>query len=100
MPATIIRPKDMSALGLIAQRPSQSKSLVHSLSSNAKAVGWALTTGKQKSTSSQKVLRTAAYLRKWAGDEPEGSAPRKISNEHFRPKGPKVKLKRRALKKL
>lgn len=64
----IIRPKDVSALSLIAQEPSSTKSLVNGLSREAKPIGVALTSrGRTGRSAGRQVEIAARYLRDWAG---------------------------------
>jgi hypothetical protein len=68
MPATLIHPKDVSALGLIAQRPAktESRALVNGLSRNAKPIGRALT-GHASQRHKRNIVETVTYLHEWAG---------------------------------
>ena len=68
MSATLIRPKDVSALGLIAQRPAktESRALVNGLSPKAKALGRALT-GRARHAHKSNIVETVTYLHEWAG---------------------------------
>jgi hypothetical protein len=62
----IVRPKDVSALSLIAQQPRSTKSLVKGLSLEAMPIGVALTSRHRTAGRSQ-VEIAARYLRNWAG---------------------------------
>jgi hypothetical protein len=74
MPRIILQPKDISALSLIAQRPTKSRALVNGLSETARPIGLALTgralppNGGRKSKS---AIETARYLHKWGGAKGE-----------------------------
>jgi len=81
MPRIIIHPKDVSALGLIAQRPSRHQALAKKLSKDAREIAYVLggrTPRRAASSRSRNIVKTAEYLSKWAGDAPKFTVNRAV----------------------
>lgn len=89
MASTIIRPKDLSALSLIAHRPGKSRALVERLSKEARPIGLALTgralPGKA-SSSTKRAIETARYLYRWGGAQTELPVRKSASRLALSPK--------------
>jgi hypothetical protein len=69
MPRIIIKPKDISALSIIAQNPEGNADLVKNLSASAKPIGQALTRKKRRGRRQGKAATVADSLMKWVSAE-------------------------------
>lgn len=78
MPRIIIHPKDVSALGLIAQQPARHEALSKNLSKDARKIAYVLggrLRRRKRSGYTRQIVATAEYLSKWAGDAPQLAVP-------------------------